>query len=499
MEETIESRGKHLEINHENKDTFGLLRFIKAKWKFVLSMFAIGTILSIAGAFSIDKVYRPFIELSKPKEAEITQINSNGFTQFSSEYLFKLYFDSVRSKRQLIDFVNERQLLQQFFPDSDIALDQSKYEAELADKFQSELLAKGRKDEDSFLSKVNAFRLSIESSYEDVAVDTLNEYVVWVQNELLSELQESEGEVVQARIKLLNREIEGLRDLAKAQRELTITSMEEENAKSISDLENKKDILIQRAKQDRLTKVANLEEVNRLNLERLVQQRELILVRAKQQRESEIAEAKEALAIATSLGIINPTPIDELGDRNLQTDNPQTNINLNNVQELPLYLMGTKFLQTKINSLSERNNDELFVKELHNIDMEISAAKRNKEIELLKARESDEALLAALNEIQQQISQIENDPELLALQSRKSDDPYIPNLAVKFSEINTLSGLSLNFDETNLFVIDRPAFAKRVAAKPKRTLIVFLGGILSLLLALIFVSLQFALNGRVES
>ena len=182
-------------------------------------------------------------------------------------------------------------------------------------------------------------------------------------------------------------------------------------------------------------------------------------------------------------------PLEDL--KSSQGANPSTNINLTNVQELPLYLMGSKYLETKIKTLKERKDEELFIEELHALDLEINTAKNDRQIAQLKARESDEQYIKQLNVLDDKIAAVKHDQKLQTLLNRQSDDPFIPKLSETLVEIERLQALSFDFSDVKMYVLDRAALITGIAIKPKRSLIVVLGALVSGILAFIVVLLNF--------
>ena len=293
--------------NDSNVDMIGIMLHVKTKWKLALSIVMFGTILSIAIALFIDKVYQVSVEVSKSTSADIVPLNENGYTEYKVEDVFKLYYDKARAKESFRTYVEKHQLLEKFFADKD-DLQQKReiYFSELFNMFSAGLLSKNRNEEDNFLSKVNGFKLVLSAKDEALAAHVLNDYVVFVEKTILEQLHTQEKTLVAAKIAKLKADVGLLRHSAKTEREFEIARIKEENAQKLADLQLQKSQLIEKTKQDRLTDIANLEEANRLTIEKLNQRRQLTLIKAKQIRTTEIAKATEALKIAKSLGIVNP-------------------------------------------------------------------------------------------------------------------------------------------------------------------------------------------------
>ena len=78
--------------------------------------------------------------------------------------------------------------------------------------------------------------------------------------------------------------------------------------------------------------------------------------------------------------------------------------------------------------------------------------------------------------------------EIDNLLTRKNDDPYIPGLVPLIKRIKQLEGLSFDFAGVKLYALDQQAVTDGKAEKPKRALIVAVGGVLSLFVG-VFVAL----------
>ncbi|MBV1899516.1 MAG: hypothetical protein KUG63_09120 [Cycloclasticus sp.] len=74
------------------------------------------------------------------------------------------------------------------------------------------------------------------------------------------------------------------------------------------------------------------------------------------------------------------------------------------------------------------------------------------------------------------------------LQSRESQDPYIKELFPLFERLGRLDAMSFDFEGVKPYKLDKKAVADGEAEKPKRALIVAVGGVLSLFVG-VFVAL----------
>lgn len=134
-------------------------------------------------------------------------------------------------------------------------------------------------------------------------------------------------------------------------------------------------------------------------------------------RLDKIARLKEALAIATDLGWIQHPENPDVLYENAKLNGMDLSFSL---QELPLYLRGTKALEAEIATLS----------------------------------------------------------------NRKDDDPFIPELRNLQAKLNFISSVKQDTSNMHAMRLDQPAIADDNPVKPKKVLIVAVGFIMGLLLAL---------------
>jgi len=86
----------------------------------------------------------------------------------------------------------------------------------------------------------------------------------------------------------------------------------------------------------------------------------------------------------------------------------------------------------------------------------------------LKSRQQKELFIKEISGLKKQIEEIKHDIKLAALKARKNDDPFIAELPALLQKLSKLE--SISFDGQ--------------AEKPKRALIVAVGGVLSLFMGL---------------
>ena len=468
---------------------FELALMIKANfWSFVIICLA-GTLLSIAIALSRTNVYEVSIELSKPSEADIVALNTNGYSQYEVDEVFKLFYDKSKSKDVFKSFIEKNDLLKEIFPSvEEVKLEKEKerYFSRLFEAFNYSTLGE-RNENVNFLSEGTNYQLTLKHSNEYLGVDILNKYLPYVRKTLLDEASINESILIAAKKSETLDLIRELRQIGKQKRLYEIERLLEENNKKLEILQQERELLVTRARNSRKTEIEIIEEQNQIKLNELLQKRKLLTIKAKNDRLTQIAKANEAFKIASSLGIVYPTKLDEL---NGQTGKVTTSINVNDNKELALYLMGTKYLSTLIKTLEQRDDDAMFLKSLNALDMEIETVKNDKKLQQLKERKSDAKFLQELNRIDQEISKVMNDKALKILQERENDDPYIPEIPELTAKIKRLDSLTLDFSNVKPYVVNKPAVVTDNPIGPNKLLIVVVGTFISFMLAIIFLLLK---------
>jgi len=436
------------------------------QWKLILGITAAGCLLAILWALTLPKVYQPTVTVSIPSSGNIapiidinTLLGSNSITaatktklesNFSNRQIstintlfggnnaipatpqevFNRYFNLLRSDKTLVKYINENQYLKKLYPDAEKPA--STLVAKLLKGLSIEILEPTPQVKGGYIDDPQRVKISLEINNEPSGVDLLNGYADYVNHQLVADLQNNANKIINGRVKVLSDQVATQRDQYRQNRLLTIEKMQHENAKNIAQL------------QEQIT---------------------ASLIRAKSDRQTRIADATEALEMAKTLGVINPSTMDVMAKKGMKEGTGGTSITVVDKQSIPLYLYGSKYLTVYIETLNSRESDEIF--------------------------------LSKINELQEQIYVIEHDAELAALKSRKSDDPWIDGLADDLAKIDAIKKLTPDFSNVLTYTMDNPAIVTDESVKPKRKLIVALGFVLSLFVA-IFVALIVGAKDRVK-
>ncbi len=213
-------------------------------------------------------------------------------------------------------------------------------------------------------------------------------------------------------------------------------------------------LLKEKAKKERLMIIEKLEAENLEKIKILTQKIELLTTKFNYDLDAKLANLQEALNIASKMKIKLPTTIESLGKKQIASSS--TDVTITSGARNDLFLLGEDYLVTEINNIKSRKGNLLLVPEVSAI---------NKQIEELK-----------------------HNVKLAVLKERKNDDPFIEGLLPLVSKLDRLKSLTFDFTGAKLYRLDKAATMDGQAEKPKRTLIVAIGGVLSLFVG-VFVAL----------
>jgi LPS O-antigen subunit length determinant protein (WzzB/FepE family) len=173
----------------------------------------------------------------------------------------------------------------------------------------------------------------------------------------------------------------------------------------------------------------------------------------KTRRQSRIAVLDEAIQIAESLGIQNPTTPSSMSDSQRQGQVVRTEVNS---REIPLYFMGSAALKAEREALRTRSSDDFIEPRISEIEKELAMLERNRHVEILE--------------------------------KRQNEDLYLDDLAEWREEAAQLRGVKFDTSQLQLVRLDQLALEPLAAVKPKKLLIIAIGGVLGLMMG-VFVAL----------
>ncbi len=442
-----------------------------SQWRLILAVTVAGSLLAVLLALLLPKVYQPAVTLSLPTAGDIspiinvnavlggnsitaatkaklrdhfsdrqmsvikTLLGGNNAIPATPQEVFNRYFNQLRSDKVLEKYINEKHYWKKLYPDSEKPV--STLFARLLKRKTVETLEPKPQVKGSYIENPQRVKISLQVKDEATGVSLLNGYANFVNDQLITNFQANAKKIIEGKVKTLSDRIATQREQALQARLLTIKKMEHENAKKIAQLQEQITSSLKKAELDRKT---------------------------------QIARAAEALKMAKTLGLVNPSTMDVMDKKGLKNKAIGMHITSVDKPSMPLYLYGSKYLTMLIKTLKSRKNNEVF--------------------------------LDNINNLKEKIYPIENDATLAALKNRKSDDPWISGLAEELAQIDTIKKLNIknltpDFSTVRAYTMDNPAIVTGKSVKPKRKLIVGLGFILSLFIA-IFVALVVGAKDRAK-
>ncbi|WP_439858874.1 Wzz/FepE/Etk N-terminal domain-containing protein [Pseudomonas sp. MBLB4136] len=200
-------------------------------------------------------------------------------------------------------------------------------------------------------------------------------------------------------------------------------------------------------------RIASLLEQDALRRAELQDELRALRGELKMRRENRIKQLDEAMQIAESLGIRKPTTPSAMADAQLQGRVMRTEVNS---RDIPLYFMGVDALKAEGQALSERSSDDFSEPRIAELEKELALLSHNRQVEILE--------------------------------QRKNEDLYLKDLAKWRQEAAQLKGVKFDAGTLQLVRVDQRALEPLSAVKPKKALVIGLGGVAGLMLG-VFVAL----------
>ncbi|ABR83491.2 chain-length determining protein [Pseudomonas aeruginosa] len=220
----------------------------------------------------------------------------------------------------------------------------------------------------------------------------------------------------------------------------------------------------QASKQGRIARLLEADNIRRAGLE---DELKALRGRLKMVRDSRIQQLNEAIQISTRLGIVKPTTPGALGEVGLDGSRSVFRTEVNN-QQIPLYFMGVDALTAERDTLLKRKGDDF-----------------------------TEPRVAA---IQQELKQLENNREVQYLQARQGEERFFDDIEKLRGEQARLQTLKVGDLKIELVRVDQRAAMPLQPIKPRKVVVLVLGGLgglmLGVLLALARAMLRSAFQQR---
>ncbi len=394
-----------------------------SQWRLILIVVITGALLSVLLALALPVAYQPTVRVSVPSVGSTSSLaavdillGGDNPVPSSQQAIFTSYYKLLRSRNVLAEYIYEANLLEKLYSDSNEP--KSFLLAGLIKEFKVKIEEPVPDRKGGHVANPTRLKVNIEVENEAIGVGLLNGYADYVNQRLVVNLQNDFQELISNKIEILSRQVAKQREQYRQDRVLTIKKIEVENAKEIALLQEQISAYLAKAIADRSTRIAN---------------------------------AGEALAMAKSLDITYPTTLGAMAQKGQKGKVVNTAITVVDKPVTSLYLQGSKYLTTLI--------------------------------ETLKNRENDEEYLVEVNRLREKIHVFEHDRALDALKARRSDDPWIKDLPGTLATISALKALDLDFSAVVAYSLDESAVITNEKIKPNRLLIVISGFTLSLLIA----------------
>jgi LPS O-antigen subunit length determinant protein (WzzB/FepE family) len=406
-----------------------VLAKLMGQWKIMAAIVLVGALLSIVVALLLPKIYKVDSVLALPTEADISIFTTNGLSSRSSKEVFKRYYNKIRSDKLFSSYIIENDYLPRLFPSSTASQDQMA--SAIAGSFVVTINEPLPATKGALVESPERITIEITHQDEPLVAELLAAYTEHIGTSLINSMEKEQRIVIAGKIK---------------------------------QLETKVEILRIREKKKRIAEIARLQAKNNEKINRLNQQIDASIAKATASTLDRLVQINESRSVAESLGIVYPTELKEIKGSDTQGDRLQTLIQVNDNDSLPLFLMGTRYLDSLIASIKDRKNEAAFVGDI--------------------------------NEMRKDIALLKNDAALAALVARESDDPYIPEVPDIQANIAELKTLSLDFGAAKAYSLEKEGLVTGLAIKPNRVLIVVLGVVLSGMLALLVGVIIVSMNKR---
>ncbi|WP_411705147.1 GNVR domain-containing protein [Edaphovirga cremea] len=195
-------------------------------------------------------------------------------------------------------------------------------------------------------------------------------------------------------------------------------------------------------------RIASMLEADSLKRAELQDELRALRIQLKILRADRISQLNEAITIAKSLGIIEPTTPSSLGE----TERPSSSTMKTeiNKQQIPLYFMGAQALLAERSALQHRTSDDFADGRIAQISKNLQLLRLSREVEVLNSRTTEERFLSDVQPL--------------------------------YAEVARLQNLNIDIDALKLVSIDKQVLEPTRPIKPKRFLVIVLGMLFGLIL-----------------
>lgn len=348
------------EKQHYGEDEINLRYLVKSiiEYKrFIFSFTGIVTLLGIVYVLSLPTLYVVKTSFKKPTESSVLQLNQSGILNEVAETVHGSFLTKLANKVIQKNYYIEGGYLTKLNKKNEPIVDVSS----LPQFLNSISLEVGQLHSNKDLKKNQVAKVT---AFEDpstlsivVTEDNFNIMIEFL-NELISKV---DNEVVFDYINLIYQKIDYRLDEIAAEREWLLT----------------------KALQDRLTQIEIIKEDDSLKIREINEQINRVRFKEKQQRLNEIILLTNAAQLAGSLGII---------------ENNFNKIISGNNKEFPnWYLYGEKALLERVKLLENRVNDDPYIPELVELNIQLNEIQNNTLLQTLEERQDDTPFITKIN------------------------------------------------------------------------------------------------------
>lgn len=407
-----------------NNDEIDLLALFESLWEqklVIAAITAVVTVLAIGYAFLATPYYETQSTLRPAAIKDLDEVNASGIYEITPEEALHRVGSALDSYETRLNYYRDNPELFSSLNKTERSLEQS-FEAFNQRAFS--VLRPDPRRNDNLASFVG-LRMTYPRGIDGPAV--VNGLVAYAIEGVRSQVETDIEVLTNNRLATLERRINAARASYEAEKEIRIAELTEADS----------------------LKRAQLQDELRALREEL-----------RQRRADRIAQLDEAIRIASALNIRRPTTPSALGQE-VRTSGSVIRTEVTN-QDIPLYFMGTDALEAERKALEARTSDDFTEPRIAEITKELQLLEHNRKIEVLSSRENDDLFLTELAEMR--------------------------------SERARLKSLQLNLEGLNLVRIDQWAITPLSTVKPKKALVValgvVLGGVLGMGVALVRIAMR---------
>ncbi len=210
---------------HDEIDLFELVASIVKQWKLILLISFIGTLLGVSYAFSLSKQYENITQVRAPLESDLQVLKLNGYGVDLKSLFLRLH-DNFKSQEVFKQYLVKSNSITQFYPKLTTKKDMDSALLSLTSNINVNFIDNENKKTKSG-EQSRTIQVKLESSNQDVAIDVLNNYIPYVAQNILKQIQDRSKFAINLRKQEIQKEIDKLRNLTKQKRLNAIADLKE--------------------------------------------------------------------------------------------------------------------------------------------------------------------------------------------------------------------------------------------------------------------------------